>query len=96
MECVNEYPENWEIWAKIVKDEVGWKCEECGAPHDPEKGYCLTVHHKNGVKSDCSRKNLVALCQRCHLRAQGKLLRSQRVSAMELAGQIAFEFRSNY
>lgn len=30
----------------------------------------LTVHHLNGSKHDCRWWNLVALCQRCHLRVQ--------------------------
>ena len=34
----------------------------------------LTVHHLNGVKRDCRWWNLVALCQRCHLTIQGKVV----------------------
>lgn len=34
----------------------------------------LTVHHLNGVKADCRWWNLVALCQRCHLQIQGKVV----------------------
>lgn len=67
------YPKNWPKISAMAKTRAGWKCEECGHPHDPEAGYCLTVHHKNGVKIDCRPENLAVLCQRCHLRRQGRL-----------------------
>jgi len=34
----------------------------------------LTVHHLNGVKYDCRWWNLAALCQRCHLSIQRKVV----------------------
>lgn len=34
----------------------------------------LTVHHLNGVKADCRWWNLAALCQRCHLTVQGRVV----------------------
>jgi hypothetical protein len=34
----------------------------------------LTVHHLTGVKADCRWWNLAALCQRCHLTVQGRVL----------------------
>lgn len=34
----------------------------------------LTVHHLNGIKHDCRWWNLVALCQRCHLSVQGRVV----------------------
>ncbi len=34
----------------------------------------LTVHHLNGVKADCRWWNLAALCQRCHLHIQKKVI----------------------
>jgi hypothetical protein len=67
------YPAGWPSVAMSVKEEAGWRCERCGAPHDPAVGYCLTVHHLDGDRSNCSRENLEALCQRCHLRAQRRL-----------------------
>lgn len=66
----DDYPPNWKEIADEVKSASGWKCEHCHAPHDPTTGYTLTVHHLNGIKADCSFSNLVALCQRCHLRIQ--------------------------
>jgi hypothetical protein len=34
----------------------------------------LTVHHLNGVKHDCRWWNLAALCQRCHLSIQTRVV----------------------
>jgi len=67
------YAWNWKEIAKEVKNRAGWACEECGMPHLPEFGYCLTVHHKDGNKKNNEPDNLIALCQRCHLRAQTRL-----------------------
>jgi DNA-directed RNA polymerase subunit RPC12/RpoP len=68
----NDYPSNWPEIAKRIKDMAGWRCENCGHPHDVEAGYMLTVHHLDMYKPNCDYKNLVALCQRCHLRIQAK------------------------
>jgi len=67
------YPANWPEIALAVKEAAGWRCVPCGHPHDPEAGYTLTVHHKDGDKANCTRENLIAACQRCHLRRQGRL-----------------------
>jgi hypothetical protein len=37
----------------------------------------LTVHHLDGNKANCRWMNLVALCQRCHLAVQGKVVMEQ-------------------
>jgi len=65
-----EYPSYWNFIALKIKHDADWRCENCGHEHDPENGYCLTVHHLDLNKSNCDRTNLVALCQRCHLRIQ--------------------------
>lgn len=65
------YPSNWTEIATAVKEEAGWKCEACGNPHGPSP-YVLTVDHViDHDPSNVARENLVALCQRCHLRRQG-------------------------
>ena len=69
-----EYPPNWKEIAKQIKDDAGWRCVRCGHPHDPRAGYCLTVHHLDANKSNCSWHNLAALCQRCHLQIQAKVI----------------------
>ena len=64
------YPSNWPEIATAVKDWAGWHCEHCGHVHDPAARYTLTVHHLDGIKTNCEWRNLVALCQRCHLHIQ--------------------------
>lgn len=69
-----EYPENWKEIALQTKQDAGWKCIRCGHPHDVKAGYMLTVHHIDLNKSNCEWWNLAALCQRCHLQIQGKVI----------------------
>ena len=67
------YPKDWKRIATEVKDKAGWLCIRCGHPHDPDAGYCLTVHHLSNDKSNCDWWNLLALCQRCHLSVQARV-----------------------
>lgn len=64
-------------WTKEFRDgfraERGNTCERCKHPHNPEKGYALTIHHLDNNKSNCEEWNLAALCQRCHLHIQNKV-----------------------
>lgn len=68
------YPKDWKQIAFEVKQEAGWKCEECGVQcYRPgqrvtDHGLVLTVAHLNHTPEDCRRENLRALCARCHLR----------------------------
>jgi hypothetical protein len=68
------YPANWPEIAKKCKDDAGWRCVRCGHYHDPETGYALTVHHLTMEPSNCEWWNLAALCQRCHLTIQSKVI----------------------
>lgn len=68
-----EYPPNWKQIADEVKDDANWCCVRCSTYHDVPTGYCLTVHHFDGNKSNCERWNLMALCQRCHLSVQARV-----------------------
>lgn len=68
-----EYPDDWPQIATGVKQAAGMKCIRCSHPHDVASGYVLTVHHFDGNKSNCRWWNLMALCQRCHLKVQGKV-----------------------
>lgn len=69
-----EYPSTW---TKEFRNEFraarGNKCERCGHSNDPENGYALTIHHLDNNKSNCEEWNLAALCQRCHLKIQGRV-----------------------
>lgn len=60
-----EYPPNWKQLSYQIRAERDWKCEKCGRDCSKQK-YMLDLHHINGVKSDCSRSNLKALCRDCH------------------------------
>ena len=72
------YPAEWPESALRVKIAADWRCEGCGTPHDYQHGYTLTVHHIDGDKANIKPTNLIALCQRCHLRAQGKQIQFRR------------------
>ena len=71
---ISDYPDNWTEIARAVKDAAGWRCVRCGHQHDPKNGYCLTVHHLDLDPQNCRWWNLPALCQRCHLEIQGKVI----------------------
>lgn len=67
-----DYPADWPDIAWAIKSMAGWRCERCGAPHGPVPNV-LTVHHLDGDKHNMQHWNLAALCQRCHLRIQGRV-----------------------
>lgn len=69
-----DYPDNWPEIAKIVKDKADWKCIRCKHPHDIPAKYMLTTHHLDMFKPNCAWWNLAALCQRCHLSIQGRVV----------------------
>lgn len=87
---VSPYPLNWHEVARRIKDAAGWRCQECGHPHSPEEHYILVVHHRDGNPTNNDPDNLTALCQRCHLRAQG-----QREIDMKKAHQFPLPFPDN-
>ena len=69
-----DYPPNWDEIARVCKESAGWKCIRCGHAHDPKTGHTLTVHHLDMDPSNCSWWNLLALCQKCHLHIQAKVI----------------------
>ena len=64
------YPTNWFDIAHALKSWAEWKCEVCFHLHDPDTGYCLTVHHLDGNPLNNDWHNLLVCCQRCHLYIQ--------------------------
>ncbi len=71
---VSTYPANWLEIARATKDAAGWRCVRCGHEHDPASGYTLTVHHLTMDPANNRWWNLAALCQRCHLTIQSKVI----------------------
>lgn len=74
---IGEYPLNWPEISKAVKDAADWKCIRCAHPHDVPAGYMLTVHHLDMNCGNCAWWNLAALCQKCHLQIQHKVIMEQ-------------------
>jgi hypothetical protein len=74
---MSDYPDNWDEIAARIKEAAGWKCERCKHPHDWLSSHVLTVHHLDGNPANCDDWNLAALCQRCHLRVQGRVKMDQ-------------------
>jgi hypothetical protein len=72
------YPPDWDEIARATKDEADWNCIRCGHAHDPKAGYTLTVHHLDLNPANCAWWNIPALCQRCHLRIQNKVVMERR------------------
>jgi hypothetical protein len=62
---VDKYVEGWADLSKKVKKERVWTCENCqvNLSSNPR---LLHTHHKSGVKTDNSDKNLKVLCAICH------------------------------
>lgn len=81
-----EYPEDWEEIARKVKERAGWRCELCGVPSGP--GQILTVHHLDRNKKNNSEDNLIALCQRCHLRLHGLRITPKRLYLKGLGPEV--------
>mgnify|MGYP001397670851 CR=1 FL=1 len=73
------YPVDWPAISRRIRDRSGGKCEFCGAqnyqPH-PVTGsrVVLTVAHLDHDTRNNADDNLRALCQRCHLSIQAKVI----------------------
>ena len=59
------YSEDWEEISYRYKTSQGYRCESCGIDLRHHKRLLVT-HHINGVKSDNSESNMLALCVDCH------------------------------
>ena len=94
-------PPDWEqISNRIRFERAGGVCEECGAvhgqphPEHPLYAVVLTTAHLDHNPAHCTDDNLMALCQRCHLRYDAQqhalnaaITRRQKTIA---AGQLEF------
>jgi len=80
----SKYPDDWEEIAERIKDKAGWFCQVCGFPHSKSiPGRTLTVHHKDGDPMNCSDENLIAACQRCHLKMEAQLRKRKKKEMIE-------------
>ena len=68
------YPPDWKEIANSVKDLSDWRCVRCDHPHERITGHVLTVHHLDLNPANCRWWNIPALCQKCHLRIQAKVI----------------------
>lgn len=59
------YTNEWKNISERYRIKRNWTCEICGV-NLQDKHNLLHTHHKNGVKSDNSTSNLIALCAICH------------------------------
>lgn len=66
------YPPDWSELRVKVLERAGNKCELCGKKNyslsDKGTRVVLTVHHIDNQKSRRNLINLIALCNKCHLR----------------------------
>jgi 5-methylcytosine-specific restriction endonuclease McrA len=80
-----DYHPQWEIISKDIRARADGHCELCNAENGQThwktgSKVILTVHHINHDKQDNSGVNLIALCQRCHLRLDlGKHIANRRM-----------------
>jgi 5-methylcytosine-specific restriction endonuclease McrA len=71
------YPPNWKSISASTRICAGNKCEICDAKNgfpNPVTGskVVLTVHHLDFNPGNNKPYNIIALCQRCHLRLDAK------------------------
>lgn len=67
----NNYNDDGKEKRRAARDAAGNKCIRCGSPSVP--GRILTTHHFDGDKANDEWWNLLALCQVCHLKIQGRV-----------------------
>lgn len=67
----NVYNADGKAKRRQAREAAGNRCIRCGSPSVP--GRILTTHHFDGDKSNDAWWNLLALCQSCHLKIQGRV-----------------------
>jgi hypothetical protein len=68
-----KYAPDWKEISKLIIEKAGFRCELCdaaqGSPHwKTGSRVVLTTHHIDGNPKNNAHLNLIALCQRCHLK----------------------------
>lgn len=87
------YPKNWEAISEDVRRKAEFCCELCDAENGKDHPITgakvvLTVHHLDYNPTHNERINLIALCQRCHNRLDGRYrARNRRRKRERLSGQ---------
>ena len=84
MNTDGDYPELWKrgLIQQRVRELAGHRCEGCGMPFNQGTNIATchvrrdgrpvvgTVHHIDHNPANCSMRNLVYLCQTCHMFVQ--------------------------
>lgn len=74
---MKDYPKNWSITSKKVREESNYTCSKCGRKFSKWYSNYLHTHHvkliSKGGKS--YRANLRVLCYECHKKKHTKKLR---------------------
>jgi len=92
-----KYGTDWKELSADVIEKAGGKCELCpavqGKPHwKTGSKVVLSVHHIDGNRKNNSNGNLIALCQRCHLRLDLPLKwtkrKNRKAELLESPGEI--------
>jgi len=60
------YTSDWNKISRQVRKESRNRCTNCKKKDKPKTYGRLEVHHIDGNKRNNARKNLVALCLKCH------------------------------
>jgi len=79
-----KYPDNWKDIRSATLRRAKNKCELCNAenykPHWKTKSkVVLTIHHIDYDIKNSHPTNLLALCQRCHIKLDVPLKRKKRL-----------------
>tara|TARA_B100000575_G_C23051354_1_gene605211 strand:+ start:90 stop:941 length:852 start_codon:yes stop_codon:yes gene_type:complete len=82
----NKYSENWSLTSKKLRQDAGYECSKCQKNFEKNLDL-LQVHHKDGVKWNDSKDNLIVLCLVCHSNEPGhkKMKKTKKyLKALEL------------